>query len=221
MPWIEQSSSSWMPCAVNSHCKQAVFFSYTPTLVRGDIYQRTGQSKKALKHFSAVLETHPNNVRALIKRARVQVELGEPMAALKDYQRLFRVYPDADTGHYRQAANLCVQQGQPGKALALLDERMQSTGPIPQLQSLAIEIEQQLGRYDSAIERMQSMHQRSKSTPYWHVELAELQLKAGQKDRAHRHLAIAEDLLSARQQTGAAKQLSERITELRKAASKT
>ncbi len=99
-------------------------------LARGDYYQRLGQQEQALAQFNKVLSANPKQVRALILRARLQVERGEAMLALRDYQQLFRVYPDADTGHYRQAANLCVQQGQPGKALALLDERMQATGPI-------------------------------------------------------------------------------------------
>lgn len=185
-------------------------------LARGDYYQRLGQHERALEQFNKVLSANPKQVRALILRARLQVERGEAMLALRDYQQLFRVYPDADTGHYRQAANLCVQQGQPGKALALLDERMRSVGPIPQLQSLAIDIDKQLGYFDSAIERMQSMHQRSKTTPYWHVELAELQRKAGHNDKAQRHLNIAEELLQARQQTGAARELEQRISAMRK-----
>lgn len=186
-------------------------------LARGDYYQRLGQHEQALAQFNKVLSANPKQVRALILRARLQVERGEAMLALRDYQQLFRVYPDADTGHYRQAANLCVQQGQPGKALALLDERMRGVGPIPQLQSLAIDIDKQLGYFNSAIERMQSMHQRSKTTPYWHVELAELQQQAGHNDKAKWHLNIAEELLKARQQTGAARELEQRITAMRSA----
>lgn len=187
-------------------------------LARGDFYQRLGKAELALEQFNRVLSAQPNNVRALIKRGRLLVELEQPKAAMSDYQRLFKVYPDADTGHYRQAAKLFVNQRQTELALALLDKRMQTTGPIPQLQSLAIDIEQGRGNYKAAIERMQSLHTRSKATPFWHVELAELQLKAGSTAQANRHLNIAADLLKAHQQTGAARTLLQRIGQLRQAA---
>ena len=128
------------------------------TLARGDFYQRLGKGELAREQFNAVLNAQPNNIQALIKRERLLVELAQPKAALTDYQSLFQIYPAAEVGHYRQAANLWVNQGQPKQALALLDKRMQATGSIPQLQRLAIDIERDRGNYAAAIKRMRHLN---------------------------------------------------------------
>ena len=170
---------------------------------RGELLRRAGRLEAARRKFDQVLVENPRHYQALMKRAEVLVSLGKNADALADYQRLFQVRPNSASGYYRQAAELYLASGAPEQALALLDTRMAATGPIPQLQNLAIAIEQAQGRYAAAIVRMKALSAASHSSPFWHSKTAALYYSDGDIDRARHHIAIAEYLLAQRRQTPA------------------
>ena len=187
----------------------------TAALVRGDFLSRQGKLAAALAELDKAIRLQPNNLRAYLLRAEVLLALGEKKKALADYKKLFSLQPEIESGFYREAALLTEDIEGPRAALALLDQRMETLGPIPQLQNLAIAIEQRRKNYQAAILRMKSFSPLMRSSPFWHSQLAHLELLNGNPTSTRHHLEIAENLLSGRRQTQVSRQLQNELLALR------
>ncbi len=185
-------------------------------LVHGILLYRDADYRGAEQQFDHYLAAHPQHRLALEYRARLLRETGRPKAALADYQRLIGLYPDVDPGTYLSAAALMADPpvSDVEGALALLDRRMEDTGVIPQLQRRAIRLERERGDYDAAIQRLATLDEKTRATPEWHLEMAELLILSGDGVGAAPHLQIAEEQLQVRRQTPARAQLWQRLRTL-------
>ena len=95
-----------------------------------------------------------------------------------------------------------------------LDEGLEQLGQPVVLQNLAIEIEIELGRYDNALARLESLSARSPRKESWLVRKAELLESAGRSELAReaylQTLNAIADLPDSRQNNRAVEQLEAR-----------
>lgn len=185
-------------------------------LARGVVHYRSGNSRQARREFDRFLEKHPGHAGALEYRARARRDAGDAAGALADYERLLAANPRAEPGHYVAAARLLAQA--PGRgpdaALALLDERIRAVGAIPQLQRLAVAIERRRGNHRGAVARLGAVDSRTRNSPAWHAEMAELLALQGQPAAAAGHIARARHELARRKPTVANRRLEARLARL-------
>lgn len=170
-------------------------------LIKGEFFSRMGEWEKAREQFDWVISREPDHFRALHGRAEAQAALKQQRAALADYLHVFSLKPDAPSGDYRKAAKLMLALHGADKALQLLDNRMAVTGPIPQLQNMAIDIDAGRGNATGAIKRMSRLSEPERSSPFWHKRMATLQLQAKNREAAKYHLGVAEQLLAGHRRT--------------------
>ncbi len=191
------------------------------TLVRGILLFRQQALSAAKACFDDYLQRYPEHTGALSYRARLLNDTGDKGAALADYQHLIQLQPEQDPGIYVATAQLLAST-RPDEgtqaALALLDQRIDAVGAIPQLQRQAISLEKQRGDYAAALQRLSTLDGRIRATPEWHVEAAELLLASNDSGQARAHLLVAQEQLQqlratpARAKTGArTQQLLEQI----------
>ncbi|MBD2857771.1 tetratricopeptide repeat protein [Spongiibacter sp. KMU-158] len=185
------------------------------TYLRGEFHARQGQWHSAIREFDRVIKRDSRNIPALLQRAKAHDAVGRAKPALADYQRVLRLFPNAEYGAYRRTAELLLELKGIDPALDFLDARMKTVGVIPQLQNLAITMTKQAKRYPEAMARLESLSVHYKSSPYWNVDMAEVLLLNKNSEQAKYHLQIAEHLLEARQQTKASQRLAAQIGQLK------
>ncbi len=188
--------------------------------VYGLLLYRRGELDAARKQFDLYLGVHPGDRASLEYRARLLRDVGEYERALADYQRLFSLSDDLDPGYYISAADMLAALPDHGtdEALALLDTRMETIGPVTSLQRHAIGLEKGRGNYPAAISRLALLDQRLRATPEWQFEMAELLLLAGRPDEALPFILVAEEQLGSVRQTGARRELAARLPDLKRKA---
>ena len=188
--------------------------------VYGVLLYRRGDLEAARKQFDRYLSVHPGHRTSLEYRARLLRDAGEYELALADYQRLFSLSDELDPGYYTSAADMLAALPDYGtdEALALLDARMETIGPVTSLQRHAIGLEKGRGNYPAAISRLSMLDQRLRATPEWQVEMAELLLLAGRPDEALPYILVAEEQLGSVRQTGARRKLAAMLPELKRKA---
>ncbi|MHC3994794.1 tetratricopeptide repeat protein [Thiomicrolovo sp. ZZH C-3] len=186
-------------------------------MLRAEAYEYRGELLKAREVYDAILKAAPDYRHALLHRAELLEALKQPIAALRDYLSLLERNPEAASGQYRSAAHLMLSQPAYGAdaALALLDKRMAVTGPLPQLQEPAIEIELARGKTSAALKRMHSLNPLTRKTPKWNCKMAEILLMEGRPEAAGHYVAYAEQELKRRAPTAQNRALSARVARLK------
>lgn len=190
----------------------ALGLSIEASVARADFLSRRQQWRRALPVLDKVLADRPHHPGALLLRAKALEASGQRKAAIDSYLKLAEVKPDMGIGQYRKLAQLLAKHRDHDQAIALLDQRMAQVGPVPQLQSLAIELDTEVKHYSSAITRMNTMAAFSRSSPKWHLDMAELHWAAGQRQQAKPFAVEAGRLLEEGRQTKSSQRLQQRLT---------
>ena len=182
----------------------------------GFYYLGLNNSTLAIRFFSKQLHQNPNDTDALEQRAELYKAAGYEWKAKNDYQHLVKVKSQPSPGHYVAIAEL--QEHLEGEgifaALKTLDEGMARLGEIPHLQRKAISLELQVGRMEQAIQRHSSLAQALNHSPSWQVELADLQLKAGDVSSAKVNYEKALEVLKSARNTPANRDLVAHIKQV-------
>jgi len=141
-------------------------------------------------------------------------DMGEYLASVADFRRLFALQPQPNPGHYISAADMLAGLNDEGiaQALVILDEGSAKLGLTPQLQQHAVALEIARGRIDLASLRLYSLQPMLGGSPSWAVAMAELKLKQGQTAEAERLYQRARQQLASLRKTPAREALDERIT---------
>lgn len=182
----------------------------------GVVYYRQGKHAEALEYFDRFLNSFPNSAPTYEYRARVQRDVGNYPAAIKDLQHFLSLRSRPTPGHYISASELFLEMDENGyvAAIDVLDQGMQRLGVVPHLQRRAIELELRQNRPDEALKRLQSLETVLGGGPNWQVDMAELLMKTGDKQQARVYVEKAEEDLKALRPTPARRTLEQRIAVL-------
>jgi tetratricopeptide (TPR) repeat protein len=157
------------------------------------------QAKQALDRF---LAKEPDHARARIARARALVRLGQPLVAVRDYDRALQAYGKdhrPEPAYYPERAQALASAGTEhvDKAVRGLDEGLERLGRPVTLQLYALELELERGRHDAALERLEQIASRANRQESWLVRRGEILESAGRLAEARSAYAAALDAIEA------------------------
>jgi len=157
------------------------------------------QAKQALDRF---LAKEPDHARAHIARARALVRLGQPRAAVRDYDRALQAHGKdhrPEPTYYLERAHALASVGTKHVDAALrgLDDGLERLGRPVTLQLYAIELELERGRHDAALARLEQIASRANRQESWLVRRGEILESAGRVVEARSAYAAALDAIEA------------------------
>ena len=118
---------------------------------RGELALATRQTSAARDHFQRELEANPADAETRILRARTLATLGDRASAIADYDTALATltHPTPELVLERSALGPT-----PADSLAVLDRFLAQLGPAMALELRALALEETLGRYDAALQRV-------------------------------------------------------------------
>jgi tetratricopeptide (TPR) repeat protein len=185
-------------------------------LLKAQLYSRQGQTAAAISAFNRYVQHFPNDVFALQGRAEASQQVGDIQSARRDYQRVLAISLYPSPGLYLATAKLALLAGDRDEALAIIDSATVRIGITPPLQQYAIQLEVTEQHWPEALQRLQALAPMQQKSPAWHIQQAELLIKAQRLAAAEQALAKAEQLLSRQRLTPQAAKLNKHMVQLRK-----
>ena len=185
-----------------------------PVLVSFDLgvlHYRKGEFEEALRHFDQYLERFPQHSACLEYRARLRRDKGDHEGAIADFLQVFELEKSPNPGHYISVARMLAEDERVLEALKVLDEGNSKLGLTPQLQFVAIGLEEQRNRIDRAIERLQALHPILGESADWKVQMGALQHGNNNPKQGNALLLAAKKQLGELRRTPARIALLERI----------
>jgi tetratricopeptide (TPR) repeat protein len=183
----------------------------------GRMYFEAGKPQQAKSRLDRYLSRHPNQVEALVTRARLLVKLGLRHAAANDYSAAIAQSPEPKPEYYIERAKALAGEGPAGRQVALagLDEGIKKLGPIVTLELFAIDLEVASRHYDAALERLERVAAQSQRKEAWLARRGEILRQAGRVAEAReafsRALEALESLPAFRRNTKATVELENRV----------
>jgi tetratricopeptide (TPR) repeat protein len=164
---------------------------------RGRMLLESGRPLEAKRSLDTFLATDPDNVSALVERARVQVRLGRVREGAGDFGRAIGLLAKPEPEYYAERARALADAGQLDEAIGGLDESRAKLGSIVALELQALELERGAGRYDGALARVDAMVARSARKEGWLVLRGDILKEAGRADEARRAYEAALEAIAA------------------------
>ena len=155
----------------------------------GRAYFDQGMHQQAQVHLDRALARNPDNVRALVTRAKASNASGHPLLATVDYDRAIRAFQSprkALPEYYLERARCYAAAGDQfiNKAIGGLDEGIGTLGNIQTLELYAIELETRRGDVDAALQRLEPLLARSGRKEFLLFKRGEILLGAGRNSEA-------------------------------------
>jgi len=181
-------------------------------LARGRLLVEARRPGEALPDLNRFLLIEPLHADALVIRARALAAVGQGDAARDDYDRALQLAANPDW--FIERARVVRATAGAAAAVAGLDQGIARLGPIVTLTLEAIDDELSLGRYDTALARLERLVSAAGPHPHWLVKRGEILRAAGRLDDARAAftaaLAAIDALPSPRQRTPQAQALRAR-----------
>lgn len=158
---------------------------------RAQLLADQNQLEAARSLFDAVLAKHSAHAETFVGRARVQVRLENPQAAVGDFQRALALIRWPEPELFLELARAQMTLGQAEDAIHSLDQGMKRCGPIVALQNYAVEIE--LGRKNTreAVSRLDRIIEQTDRKENWLAQRGNILLAEGRTDEARKSLQKA------------------------------
>lgn len=171
---------------------------------------------EARTHLDRYIEIHPNDMRALVTRARVLSTLGKGRKAAADFTRVIALSPLPD--YYIERARTLAEAGHVDEAVRGLDEGHKKLGTLVSLQRVAIELDLTRKNVDGALARINSMSEITGRTDLWLARRGDVLLQAGRRDEAlaayRQSLSAMDKLSQRRKQSRIVRDLKNRLTKV-------
>jgi tetratricopeptide (TPR) repeat protein len=165
--------------------------------LRGMCLRLAGRFAEALAALDQYIAAHPTNSAAHLQRARVQIALGQPAAALADYRTALRLAERPEPDLVQECADALAQAGLTDEAVRVLDAALLQLGAVPSLALRALDLEARSGRYDSALSRIDVLQQTAPRPEPWMAKRATLLAQAGRKEAARQAWSVLSAHLAA------------------------
>jgi tetratricopeptide (TPR) repeat protein len=162
-------------------------------LARGNLWLEAGQPKLAKIALDRFLAKQPTHAKALATRARALAQLGQGIAAAKDFTQAIGQSLNPAPEYYLERAQALASVGEEyiDQALQGLDEGITKLGPLVTLQLLAIDLELKKKRYDAALARLEEVAAQSQRKEMWLIRRGEIMEQAGRGREAYEAYAQA------------------------------
>lgn len=164
---------------------------------RGKLRANTGQLEAARELFDKVLARSPNDGEALVERARVFVRLHQPQPAMADFQRGAALLAEPDPAVFVEWAQVLVTEGRTNEALRALDAGIRKLGPLPPMQTFALDLEVQRQNYAGALQRLETLLARAMRKENWQARRGDILLAAGRPAEAKASYEAALETIKA------------------------
>ena len=174
-------------------------------LALGRLGNLSGEPARAREALDRFLRRHPDHGEALIERARARLRLDGLDAALEDYarglERLERPWPE----HYIERSEALRGAGRLDEALRGLEEGLTRIGRVLPLQLAALDLEEEAGRVDAALARIDEIARTAERRDLWLARRGDVLRRAGRASQAaetyRSALAAIDALPAARRRT--------------------
>lgn len=187
-----------------------------------------GRAAEALYALEEVLMLQPAEPSAWTLRGRALEQLGRSEEAVQAYAAAIDAHPRPGPQLFLDRANaeaavpralrakvLRAKASRAEDVLRGLDEGIAALGPLVTLELPAIDLERELGRFDAALVRLETLSRQSRRRDAWQVLRGEILMQAGRDDEARLLLRAARadlDTLSPKRRgTRASTTLARRI----------
>ncbi|MGI8733297.1 MAG: tetratricopeptide repeat protein [Pyrinomonadaceae bacterium] len=159
-------------------------------LARGKMLFEAGRPQSAKVPLDRFLLKQPQDVEALVTRARVLVKLGRRTEAGQEFTTAISLTSTPQPELYIERARSLADD--PGsntsntiEALRGIDEGLTKLGSLVTLQLYAVELELRRKNYDAALARLETVAAQSPRKETWLFSRGEILLLAGRKIAAH------------------------------------
>lgn len=172
-------------------------------LCRAGMLADAGQLEAAQALFDQVIIRSPNYGEAFLGRARLLVKRGKQQASVPDFLRALDLLKFPEPDHFLETAQALMSQGKRDEALATLDVGIRKGGPIPSLQTYAIDLELERRMPDAALARLDTIIDLAPRKESWLAKRGDILLEAGrltEAEKAYRNALKSIDLLPRRLQ---------------------
>ena len=146
----------------------------------------SGRFKAARTMFTTALQRFPESGEAFIGRARVFVKLGQRKAAIADFRRGLELLQDPALEYYVELAEALAAERATNDALSILDRGIKKMGPLPALETPAIELEVTRKNYADALARIDSLMPQLLRRENWLARRGAILVEAGRKVEARK-----------------------------------
>jgi tetratricopeptide (TPR) repeat protein len=169
---------------------------------RAAILFDSGRAPESLRELDRILALRPDASVLIFERGRVLLALGRTDEATDELGRAIAAMPAPRPEHVIARRDALLSLGRREEAVTALDEGMSRVGRVASLQLPAIDLEVELGRYESALHRLDELLARSDRNPAWIARRGAILEKAGRTAEARaeyeRALAIIDTRSKAR-----------------------
>ncbi len=151
---------------------------YPVALVRGKALMAGGKLRLAKTALDEFVKANPESPDGFATRARVELALGDHESAVADFHRALARTRSPEPDLFVETAEASVAAGHPEAALEDLEEGISRLGEIPSLVCKALEMEESLGRFNSALARVSGLEKSVQRPEPWMARRASILAKA-------------------------------------------
>ena len=160
-------------------------------LNRGRLLVDKGDVKSAVAIFDSAINSAPKFGEAYFERGRSWLKLENRDKAIADLQKGLSLLNSPQPEHFKELAQALASTGELEQALAILDNGIKKLGPLPLLQSDAIDIELRLSHWKPAVARIDEVLKIIDRKEQWFAQKGEVLLKDNQPNEAKKALMSA------------------------------
>jgi predicted Zn-dependent protease len=155
-------------------------------LARGRLYLDWGKPQQAKEALDRYVAKHGEDPAGLITLAQTLVKLGWGIEAVAHLDRAIAKHPQPEPDHFIGRAEMLEKLGAKhlDRAVRGLDEGIRRLGPVVTLESKAIDLELKLKRWNSALRRVDLLHDSQPRKDIWLARKAQILDLAGQPQKA-------------------------------------
>jgi len=158
-------------------------------LARAEYFLARDEPLAAINALTSHLISHPADPAARILRARARARNGDSLEAQIDFQLALRHLSEPKPELWLEANALIPE---PAAALADLETGLTRLGPVPALEERSLKLELQLGRIESALQRLTRLAAQAERPETYHHRRGDILFQANRGPEAR--IAYAEAL---------------------------
>ncbi|MGH9656969.1 MAG: tetratricopeptide repeat protein [Bryobacteraceae bacterium] len=160
-------------------------------LARGRMWLDAGNPEKARTALDRFLARRPGDGAGRAARGEARARLDDARGAAIDYDAAVATPGFAQVELYLARARAWAAAGDSPRALAGLDEAIARLGSLVTLEDAAIELERKLGRWDSALARVDRVAEPLERKETWLARRGDILRQAGRTEEAQASYVLA------------------------------
>ncbi|MDB6154936.1 MAG: hypothetical protein JWL90_3389 [Chthoniobacteraceae bacterium] len=186
------------PAAAADYDRAAILAPALPGIEfgRARMLFASGHAGDAEIILAQFLKANPRHAEGYAVHGRIEMKLGNPLAAADDFAKTLEYSARPDPEIYLEQAHALAAAGigeHGAKAVEVLREGMKLLGNLPTLGLYAIELEAAQKRFDSAITLLDALSTSAPRQEHWLERRGDLLAQAGRRDEAGKSYQAASD----------------------------